>query len=87
MATILPKFQAKSPYSQEVPGQKPVEGETPIRRIPAAIPELVAKPAPNISTLYELVRDSVEKYGYAFLNRGPFLGRRRNGRRLTLTLP
>lgn len=64
MATILPRLQAKPPYTLEVPGQKPIEGETPIRRIPAAIPELVAKPAPDISTLYELVRVSVEKYGY-----------------------
>lgn len=46
-------------------GQKPVEGETPIRRIPAAIPDLIAKPEPNISTTYELVRESVKKYGNA----------------------
>ncbi|PSR79333.1 long-chain-fatty-acid-CoA ligase 1 [Coniella lustricola] len=65
MTTILPKFQAKPPFSVEVPDQKPVEGETPIRRLPAAIPDLIAKPEPNISTLYELVRVSVEKYGNA----------------------
>lgn len=65
MTTILPKIQAKPPFSVEVPDQKPVEGETPIRRIPAAIPDLIAKPEPNISTLYELVRVSVEKYGNA----------------------
>ncbi|ROW14645.1 hypothetical protein VPNG_03216 [Cytospora leucostoma] len=63
--TIEPRFQAKPPFSVEVPGQKPVEGETPIRRIPAAVPDLIAKPAPNISTVYELVSASVEKYGNA----------------------
>ncbi|KAJ4418914.1 long-chain fatty acid-CoA ligase [Gnomoniopsis sp. IMI 355080] len=65
MASIVPKFQAKPPFSVEVPGQKPVEGETPIRRIPAAVPDLIAKPEPNISTTYELVRESVKKYGNA----------------------
>ncbi|KAJ4389783.1 long-chain fatty acid-CoA ligase [Gnomoniopsis smithogilvyi] len=65
MASIVPKFQAKPPFSVEVPDQKPVEGETPIRRIPAAIPDLIAKPEPNISTTYELVRESVKKYGNA----------------------
>lgn len=65
MASIQPRLQAKTPYSVEVPGQKPCEGETPIRRIPAAVPDLVAKPDPNISTVYELVKVSVEKYGNA----------------------
>lgn len=46
-------------------GQKPVEGETLVRRIPAAIPELVAKPESNISTTYELVRESAKKFGNA----------------------
>ncbi|KAF3767740.1 acetyl-CoA synthetase-like protein [Cryphonectria parasitica EP155] len=65
MTTILPKFQAKPPFTVEVPGQKPVEGETPIRRIKAAIPDLVAKPQPDVSTVYELVKVSVEKFGNA----------------------
>lgn len=63
--TIIPRFQKKPPFTLEVPGQEPVEGETPIRRIPPSIPDLIAKPAPNISTTYELVRVSVEKFGNA----------------------
>lgn len=62
---ILPRFQAQPPFSVDVPGQTPVKGETPVRRIPGSIPDLVAKPAPNISTTYELVRASAEKYGNA----------------------
>ncbi|KUI53773.1 Long-chain-fatty-acid--CoA ligase 1 [Cytospora mali] len=62
---IIPRFQTKPPFTVEVPGQEPVEGETPVRRIPSSIPDLVAKPDPNISTTYELVRVSVEKYGNA----------------------
>ncbi|ROW09567.1 hypothetical protein VMCG_02657 [Cytospora schulzeri] len=65
MPTIIPRFQTKPPFTIEVPGQEPVQGETPIRRIPGSVPDLVAKPAPNISTTYELVRVSVEKYGNA----------------------
>lgn len=65
MVNIEPRLQAKAPYSAEVPGQKPVEGETAIRRLPGSIPDLVDKPGPNISTVYELVRASVEKYGNA----------------------
>lgn len=65
MTTIQARLQTKPPYTIEVPGQKPIEGETPIRRIPIAVPDLIAKPAPNISTTFELVRASVEKYGNA----------------------
>lgn len=72
MASIQPRLQAKPPYSIEVPGQTPQKGETTIRRIPAAVPDLVAKPDPNISTLYELVRVSVEKYGYVHHNKMVF---------------
>ncbi|KUI68311.1 Long-chain-fatty-acid--CoA ligase 1 [Cytospora mali] len=62
---IIPRFQTKPPFTVEVPGQEPVEGETPVRRIPSSVPDLIAKPDPNISTTYELVRVSVEKYGNA----------------------
>ncbi|KAK3368922.1 hypothetical protein B0T24DRAFT_533668 [Lasiosphaeria ovina] len=63
--TLQPRLSAKGPYTLEVPGQTPVEGETPVRRIPTSIPELVSKPADNISTVYELVRVSAAKYGNA----------------------
>lgn len=63
--TIIPRFQTKPPFTIDVPGQEPVKGETPVRRIPGSVPDLVAKPDPRISTTYELVRVSVEKYGNA----------------------
>lgn len=63
--TIIPRFQTKPPFTIDVPGQEPVKGETPVRRIPGSVPDLVAKPDPKISTTYELVRVSVEKYGNA----------------------
>ncbi|KIH93953.1 long-chain acyl-CoA synthetase [Sporothrix brasiliensis 5110] len=60
-----PRVSARPPFSVEVPGQKPVEGETPIRRHPKAVPEIVGTPAPNITTVYELCKASVEKHGDA----------------------
>ncbi|EPE09857.1 long-chain-fatty-acid- ligase 1 [Ophiostoma piceae UAMH 11346] len=60
---LIPRMTAKGPYTVEVPGQKPVEGETPIRRHPQSVPEIIAKPSPDISTVYELLKVSVAKYG------------------------
>src|SRR5437868_418986 len=62
---LYPRLSAKPPFSIELPDQKPVEGETTIRRHPAAVKEIVSKPADDISTVYELVRVSVAKYGNA----------------------
>ncbi|KAK3353152.1 hypothetical protein B0T25DRAFT_543806 [Lasiosphaeria hispida] len=62
---LVPRLSNKPPFTLEVPGQEPIEGETPVRRIPGSIKELVSKPSDNISTVHELVRVSVEKYGNA----------------------
>ncbi|KAK4241936.1 hypothetical protein C8A03DRAFT_29828 [Achaetomium macrosporum] len=62
---LMPRMTAKAPFSVEVPGQQPVEGETPVRRHPAAINGLVEKPSDDISTVHELVRVSVAKFGNA----------------------
>ncbi|KAL2016635.1 hypothetical protein VTK56DRAFT_3215 [Thermocarpiscus australiensis] len=58
-------MSAKGPFTVEVPGQQPVEGETPVRRHPAAVDGLVTKPADDINTVYDLVRVSVAKFGNA----------------------
>ena len=60
---LIPRMTAKGPYTVEIPGQKPIEGETPIRRHPQSVPEIIAKPSPEIATVYELVKVSVAKYG------------------------
>ncbi|KAK4666800.1 long-chain fatty acid-CoA ligase [Podospora pseudopauciseta] len=62
---LIPRMTAKGPFTVEVPGQTPVEGETPVRRQPLAIPEFVERPAPDVTTVYELVRAAVAKYGNA----------------------
>ncbi len=66
IAHIAPRMAARPPYSVEVPDAKPVEGETAVRRHPQAVKELVARPdGTAISTIFELVKASVDKYGDA----------------------
>ncbi|KAK6852389.1 hypothetical protein PG990_010038 [Apiospora arundinis] len=62
---LHPRLSAKPPYSIETPESEPVEGETIPRRHPLTADGLISKPADNISTIYELVRVSAEKYGNA----------------------
>ncbi|KAK9422667.1 hypothetical protein SUNI508_00530 [Seiridium unicorne] len=62
---LQPKMSAKGPFSVEVPGAEPVEGETIPRRLPVSKDGLISKPVDNISTVYELVRVSAEKFGNA----------------------
>ncbi|KAK4191990.1 hypothetical protein QBC35DRAFT_259980 [Podospora australis] len=62
---LIPRMTAKPPFSLEVPGQTPVEGETTVRRVPQAIPDFIERPAPDVTTVLELVRAAVAKYGNA----------------------
>ncbi|KAK3398612.1 hypothetical protein B0T20DRAFT_213590 [Sordaria brevicollis] len=72
--TPLPKLVNKPPYTLEVAGQAPVQGETPVRRIPNFIDGLQSRP-PNrrwgeketigeeIDTVYKLVKWAALAYG------------------------
>ncbi|KAK1981098.1 AMP-binding enzyme [Colletotrichum cereale] len=62
---ILPKIQVKGPFSVPSPGVEAKDGETVPRRLPQAIPDLITIPGGNITTTYELVKQSAEKYGNA----------------------
>lgn len=62
---LIPRMTAKGPFSVEVPGQQPVEGETPVRRHPLAVDGLFTTPNDKITTVHELVRESVAKFGNA----------------------
>ncbi|KAK1969873.1 AMP-binding enzyme [Colletotrichum sublineola] len=62
---ILPKMQIKGPFSVPSPGVEAKDGETVPRRLPQAIPDLITIPGGNITTTYELVKQSAEKYGNA----------------------
>ncbi|KAK0621558.1 hypothetical protein B0T17DRAFT_494349 [Bombardia bombarda] len=62
---LEPRMSTKPPFTVELPGQKAVEGETPVRRHPLSVEEIYSKPAPNISTVFELVLVNTAKYGNA----------------------
>jgi long-chain acyl-CoA synthetase len=62
---LIPRMSAKGPFSVEVPGQQPVEGETLVRRHPLAVDGLIKTPNAEITTVHELVRASVAKFGNA----------------------
>ena len=62
---LYPRMSAKPPFSVEAPNQTPVEGETLVRRHPISKDEIYSRPSPTINTTYELVRESVAKYGNA----------------------
>jgi long-chain acyl-CoA synthetase len=64
-ATVQPKIYSKGPFSKEVPGVEPVEGETIPRRNPDIQDRLVTRPHPDIKTTYDVVRTSAAKYGNA----------------------
>ena len=58
----MPRLSSKGPYSVPVPDAEAAAGETVPRRHPKCVSELSCKPAPNISTTYDLVKVSAEKY-------------------------
>ncbi|GKT92827.1 long-chain-fatty-acid-ligase 1 [Colletotrichum tofieldiae] len=58
-------MQAKGPFSVPSPGVEAKDGETVPRRLPQAVPDLITIPGGNITTTYELVKQSAEKYGNA----------------------
>jgi len=63
----LPRMIAKPPFTLDVPDQAPVQGETPVRRIPGAINELYATPKREgkINTVFELVQWAAQTWGNA----------------------
>ncbi|KAI6382463.1 hypothetical protein MCOR25_000755 [Pyricularia grisea] len=62
---LIPRMQAKGPFSVPVPGATAAPGETVPRRHPDAATELWTRPSPDVSTTWELVKYSVEKFGNA----------------------
>jgi long-chain acyl-CoA synthetase len=53
------------PFTKEVPGCAPVDGETIPRRNAKSYEKLVTQPADGINTLFDIVRWSAKKYGDA----------------------
>ena len=64
-AVVQPKFYHKPPFSVEVPGYKPVEGETIPRRHPLTVNKLAERPSEDIATVWDIVTTSSAKFGNA----------------------
>lgn len=64
-ATVQPKFYTKGPFSVEVPGYEPVEGETIPRRHPDSVNKLATTPSEDVATIFDIIKRSAAKYGNA----------------------
>ena len=60
---LQPCMRASGPFSVEVPGAKPVPGETRPRRHLTAVDGLVTRPHPSIRTPYDIVRCAARTHG------------------------
>jgi len=61
-AVLYPVMSAKPPFSVEVPGAEPVEGEGIPRRHPLAKDGIWARPSEDINTVYDIVVRSATRY-------------------------
>ncbi|KFY85782.1 hypothetical protein V500_08127 [Pseudogymnoascus sp. VKM F-4518 (FW-2643)] len=64
-ATVQPRIIRPAPFSKEVEGVTPVEGETLPRRNPDLQDRLVTRPFPDVTTLFDVVKVAARKYGNA----------------------
>jgi long-chain acyl-CoA synthetase len=62
-AVLEPRMTRKPPFTVEVSGCAPVEGETIPRRNARCPDKLLSQPEDGISTLFDIVKHSASKYG------------------------
>ncbi|TAQ86188.1 hypothetical protein B7494_g5488 [Chlorociboria aeruginascens] len=62
---IVPRMTRKPPYSLEVAGCSPIEGETIPRRNAKTAETLIFQPESNIFTVFDIVKASAAKFGDA----------------------
>jgi hypothetical protein len=60
-----PKQYKKGPYTVEAKGYEKVDGETIPRVHPSAKDGLISTPAPDVKTIYDILRSSSKKFGNA----------------------
>jgi long-chain acyl-CoA synthetase len=64
-ATVQPKIYHTPPFSVDAPGYKQVDGETIPRRHPLTVNKLAERPSEDITTIFDIIKRSSEKYGNA----------------------
>jgi long-chain acyl-CoA synthetase len=63
--TVQPKIYKKPPFTLDAPGYERKEGETIPRRNPNVVNKLVARPYPDVSTTFDIIKRSAVKFGNA----------------------
>lgn len=62
---LQPRMAKKPPFTVEVPGAEPVQGETIPRRHPRSKDGLILRPAEDVGTTYDVFRRSARLFGNA----------------------
>lgn len=62
---LYPRISQSPPFSVEVPGCQPVEGETIPRRHPLAKDGLLTSPSEDVRTIFDIIKYSADRYGNA----------------------
>ena len=62
---LQPRMSQSGPFTVEASGYKPVEGETIPRRHPISKDKLVTTPSPDITTIFDILKRSADKFGNA----------------------
>lgn len=60
---LQPQMVKKPPFSVEVPGYEPVEGETIPRRLPKSRDNFILQPAEGVATTYDVIKRSARVFG------------------------
>ena len=62
---LQPRMVQSGPFTVEASGYKPVEGETIPRRHPASKDKLVTSPSEDVTTIFDILKRSADKFGNA----------------------
>ena len=62
---LQPRMSQSGPFSVEAPGYEPVKGETIPRRHPASKDKLVTTPSEDVTTIFDILKRSADKFGNA----------------------
>ena len=62
---LYPRISQNPPFSVDAAGFEKVEGETIPRRHPVARENLITKPSADVTTIYDILKRSADKFGNA----------------------
>lgn len=62
---LQPRMAQSGPFTVEASGYEPVKGETIPRRHPGSKDKLVATPSEDVTTIFDILKRSADKFGNA----------------------